>query len=78
MRRIGDLDEGVQEWLDRVQYCIDHCVDSNDWEDDFLENVKDWLGMDRMPSMAQMDTIKKIEFLTENGREEYWEEYGRG
>ena len=68
----------AKDQLDRVEYCIEHGSECNQWEDDFLENIKDWLMRGQPLSDAQNETLEKIEYLVEWGRESYWEEYGRG
>ena len=74
----GELSESAKEWLDRVDYCIEHGAECNDWEDDFLESVREWIKGDNEPTLKQQETIEKIEYLVEWGRDLYWEEYGYG
>ena len=70
--------ERVKEELKRVEYCIEHGADCNDWEDDFLENIKGWLMRGCPLSSSQFETLEKIEYKVEFGLESYWQEYGHG
>jgi len=72
-----DLEKN-RELLDRVKHCQVHGAECNDWEDDFLESIESWLmkGWELKP--AQLETLEKIEYLVEWGREQYWEEFGHG
>lgn len=80
MSRLDDHMKKLEEnraMLDRVHYCQEHGVDCNDWEDDFLESVENWLMKGRELTPAQLETLEKIEYKVEFGLEAYWEEYGR-
>lgn len=68
--------DAVKEDLDRVEYCIEHCAECNDWEDDFLHNIKDWLMRGRTLSFAQAEKLEQIEYMVEFGRDLMMEEYG--
>jgi hypothetical protein len=68
-----------KELLSRVEYCIEHGSDCNDWEDDFLESIKTQImNGKRELSPDQLETLEKIEYKVEWGTEAYWQEYGDG
>jgi len=64
--------------IDRVQYCIDNGAECNDWEENFLESVKDQLMQGHILTDAQIEKLEQIEYLVSWGRDSYWEEFGRG
>ncbi len=68
--------EKNREMLKRVEYCREHGNECNAWEDDFLESIHDWLMKGWALSDAQLDTLEKVEYLIEWGREAYWEAFG--
>jgi len=73
VKKLNTRCKAVEDELNRVEYCIEHGADCNDWEDDFLASVKDWLMRGRELSPLQIEALEKIEF----GLDAYWEEYGR-
>lgn len=64
--------------IDRVQYCIDNGAECNDWEESFLESVKDQLMQGRTLTDSQTEKLEQIEYLVSWGRDSYWEEFGHG
>lgn len=72
-KRLDDLQSRLERnrgLIERVQYCIDHCAECNDWEDDFLDNLLDWLVRGRSLSSAQMIKLEEIENIVICGRDD--------
>lgn len=68
--------EKNRELIERVEYCQEHGDECNDWEDEFLESIKDWLTKGSELTSAQFETLEKIEYIVEWGRAAYWSEVG--
>lgn len=65
--------EQNKEMLDRVEHCIQHCDECNDWEDEFLDSVKSQLMEGSSLSSRQVEKLEQIEVITEFGRDD-WED----
>jgi hypothetical protein len=75
-RHMEQLDKN-REMIKRVEYCQENGNECNDWEDDFLESIHNRLMKGIELSDGQSETLEKIEFLVEWGRDAYWKEFGR-
>lgn len=69
--------EAKKKLINRIQESLDDSGELNDWECDFLENVKDQLVGNKRDSLTerQMETLEKIEYVRAEGRDAAWEEY---
>jgi hypothetical protein len=74
----GIPDDDRFDLLQRIEHCMGNNEECNSWEDDFLESIHEQLmrGPTRELSGPQMESLEKIEFLVEFGRDAYWEEFG--
>ena len=77
-REIAKIEE-KDKLLKRIQESIDDNGDCTDWEDDFLDRIKRQLEQGKIDELsnAQEHTLGGIEFMRAEGRDAWWEEYGR-
>ncbi len=80
MSRLDRLDkefsrlEKVEALLDRISNCQNNNEDLNNWEDDFLESIENWLRSEGHGlSDNQLNKLEQIELVVAEGRQAAWD-----
>jgi hypothetical protein len=71
LNSINPLSDECQEYLKRIEACIDS-PHTNTWEDDFLEDMRVQVLSNRPLFGGQVDKFEQVEHTAIHGRDNDW------